>query len=58
MFLNRLFCFESSTLAVVPVFVNAGAALLPALFAGLTATDNAAEVSICPRSPSGRMHPD
>jgi len=53
-----LFCFESSTLAVVPVFVNAGAALLPALFAGLTATDNAAEVSICPRSPSGRMHPD
>jgi len=35
MFLNQLFFFESSTLAVVPVFVNAGAALLPALLAGL-----------------------
>jgi len=35
MFLNQLFCCESSILAVVPVFVNAGAALLPALLAGL-----------------------
>ena len=36
MFLNPPFLFESPfNLAVVPVFVNAGAALLPALFAGL-----------------------
>ncbi len=39
MFLNPPFLFESPfTLAVVPVFVNAGAALLPALFAGLAST--------------------
>jgi hypothetical protein len=35
MFLNGLFCLESFALAVVPVFVNAGAVLLPALLAGL-----------------------
>jgi len=35
MFLNLSFLFDSPSLAVVPVFVNAGAALLPALFAGL-----------------------
>ncbi|NQU20118.1 MAG: PQQ-binding-like beta-propeller repeat protein, partial [Candidatus Nealsonbacteria bacterium] len=35
MFLNLPFLFDSPGLAVVPVFVNAGAALLPALFAGL-----------------------
>ena len=34
MLMNSLFVFEAP-LAVVPVFVNAGAALLPALFAGL-----------------------
>ena len=33
--MNLPFLFDSPNLAVVPVFVNAGAALLPALFAGL-----------------------
>jgi len=35
MFLSLPVFFDSPTLAVVPVFVNAGAALLPALFGGL-----------------------